>query len=110
LSGTNRLHLSARLVERDALRYTPAGIALLEFRVEHVSEQVEADTPRQVKLEMSCLAAERDARLLSQAQLGIEMELAGFVAPRGRSSRSLVLHVTEIEFRQGDQHGHVWQG
>jgi primosomal replication protein N len=110
LAGTNRISLSARLVERDALRHTPAGIALLDFRVEHASEQMEAGEPRQVKLEMSCLAVERDARLLVQAPLGTPMELAGFVAPRGRSSRSLVLHVTRIEFRQGDQDGHVRQG
>jgi primosomal replication protein N len=109
LAGTNRLTLSGRLVERDALRYTPAGIALLDFKVEHDSEQVEAGAPRQVRLEMSCLAAERDARLLAQAPLGTAVELSGFVAPRGRSSRSVVLHVTEMEFGQGEQDGHIRQ-
>jgi primosomal replication protein N len=109
LAGTNRLALSARLVARDALRYTPAGIALLDFMVEHESEQREAGTLRQVKLELRCLAAERDARLLAQAPLGTPMELAGFVAPRGRSSRTVVLHVTQFEFRQGDQDGNDGQ-
>jgi primosomal replication protein N len=110
LAGTNRLELSARLVERDALRYTPAGVALLDFKVEHASEQVEAGAPRQVTLEMSCLAVERDARLIAQAPLGSAMELSGFVAPRAKSSRSIVLHVTDFEFSQGDQDGHVRQG
>jgi len=96
--GVNRLALDATVVDRGDLRHTPAGIPLLDFRLEHESEQTEAGMARQVRLEVACLATEREARLLAAAPLGAKVELRGFLAPRGRSSRQLVLHVTSFEF------------
>jgi len=98
LVDTNQLALAGRISELDALRHTPAGIPLLDFRLEHESEQTEAGMARQVRLEVACLATEREARLLAAAPLGANVELRGFLAPRGRSSRQLVLHVTSFEF------------
>ena len=98
MPDTNQLALAGRISELDVLRHTPAGIALLDFRVEHESEQAEAGATRQVRLEVACLATEREARLLAAAPLGAKVELKGFLAARGRSSRQLVLHVTSFEF------------
>ncbi len=98
MPGTNRITLSGRITGLDALRYTPAGVALLDFRIAHESEQAEAGGMRQVRLEVACLAAEREARLLAAAPLGAEVEIEGFLAPRGRSSRQPVLHVTSFAF------------
>ena len=42
----NLTQLSGRLLERGALRRTPAGIPVLEFLLAHVSTQVEADVER----------------------------------------------------------------
>jgi len=98
LADTNQLALAGRISELDALRHTPAGIPLLDFRLEHESEQTEAGMARQVRLEVACLATKREARLLAAAPLGAKVELRGFLAPRGRSSRQLVLHVTSFEF------------
>ncbi|MCU0896031.1 MAG: primosomal replication protein N [Burkholderiales bacterium] len=98
MADTNQLALAGRISELDALRHTPAGIALLDFRIAHESEQTEAGTARQVRLDVACLATEREARLLAAAPLGAKVALRGFLAPRGRSSRQLVLHVTSFEF------------
>ena len=42
----NRVELSGRLLELGALRYTPAGVAAVEFRLGHESEQDEAGGKR----------------------------------------------------------------
>lgn len=96
----NRFVVQGRLAERDALRHTPAGVPILNFRIAHASQQIEAGANRQVEFELACIAVEEKARLLSAAALGSGMRLTGFVAPSGRSGRQLVLHVHEIEFKE----------
>lgn len=101
MNRDNQLVLTGHLTERDALRYTPAGVPIVNFRIAHASEQLEAETPRQVELELGCMAVQEQAKLVAGAPLGIAMRLSGFVAPRSRSSRQLVLHVNTIEFKEG---------
>jgi primosomal replication protein N len=98
LDSVNELALTGIIVERDALRHTPAGIALVNFRVAHASEQREAGTTRQVNAEVVCLAVEEQARLVVAAPLGAAVRLSGFLAAKGRTGKQLVLHVKRIEF------------
>jgi len=118
LNRANELVISGQLSERDALRHTPAGVALVNFRVVHESEQVEAGTERKVYAEVACVAVENEARLVAAAPLGAAVRLTGFMAGKGtaggssrgqseartgnRSGRQLVLHVTVIEFEEAD--------
>jgi primosomal replication protein N len=90
-------------VARDALRFTPAGVPIVRFRVAHASQQREAGAERQVEMEMACIAVEGLARLVAAAALGAELMTTGFVARKGKSSRQLVLHVTDLEFREGER-------
>jgi len=98
---TNELTLSGQLAAKDALRYTPAGVAILSFSVAHQSRQSEAGAERDVGIEMACVAVETEAKAIATAPLGIGLKLAGFLAPKGKQSRQLVLHVNEIEFLEG---------
>jgi primosomal replication protein N len=102
LNRANRLILDGTLTARDILRHTPAGIAIVEFVLEHESTQAEAGAERMVRLEMSCIAVEEIARVVSASPLGGRVQAAGFLAPKARSSRTPVLHVTDIEFKEGD--------
>jgi primosomal replication protein N len=98
LDSANELTLTGRLTERDVLRHTPAGIALVNFRVVHESGQVEAGAVRQVSVEVGCVAVEELARVVVAAPLGATIEVSGFLAAKGRSGKQLVLHVKRIEF------------
>jgi primosomal replication protein N len=100
----NRLTLVGQLTARDVLRYTPAGVPIVSFTVAHASRQLEAGAERGVELELGCVAVEDEARALAAAPLGIGLRLAGFLAPKARSGRQLVLHVTEVEFVEGVTH------
>ncbi|MGH8677776.1 MAG: primosomal replication protein N [Burkholderiales bacterium] len=96
---TNRLVLQARLIQKEQLRRTPAGVAVLTFSVEHRSSQPEAGRARDVSLEMECVALGDTAESLARLAAGGELELSGFVAARSRKSRMLVLHVCEFDLK-----------
>jgi primosomal replication protein N len=97
----NQVELSGRLLERGALRHTPAGLAALEFKLEHESEQDEAGARRKVQAEIGAIAFEANARLVAGRPLGSEMKLQGFLSAKSRRSKKLMLHVTHIEFVEG---------
>ena len=59
-------------MERGILRYTPAGVPVIEFRVVHASEQSEAGTSRNVECELACVALGPTALLLKEASPGTE--------------------------------------
>jgi len=94
--------LSGRLLELGALRHTPAGVAAIEFKVAHESEQDEAGGRRQVQAEVGAIAFETQAKLLAGRPLGSELRLQGFLAAKGKRSKKLLLHVTNIEFKEGE--------
>jgi primosomal replication protein N len=75
----------------------------VSFQVAHASQQDEAGAAREVQMEMTCVAVEALARLVASAPLGTGMVTKGFLARKGKSSRQLVLHVTELEFTQQTQ-------
>ncbi len=92
----NRLVLSAQLVERGALRYTPAGVPALDLSLKHESEVTEDGLPRKVSLEIKALAIGAITQPLSAMALGSAGTFAGFVATP-RSGRGLRFHVTALE-------------
>lgn len=93
----NKVVLTAVLVEREAVRYTPAGIPIVAAKLSHQSVQREAGVERTVEMEIPAIAADRVALRLDRLALGSELKLEGFLAPRRRNTRALVLHLTEFE-------------
>lgn len=96
LSG-NRFQLHAALAGRDALRFTPAGIPLLNAVLRHASDQSEAGRQRKVELEIPAVFAGALAESANRLALGSALRVSGFLAPRRRLSKLLELHVTEFE-------------
>ena len=88
-------------MELSELRYTPAGIPVVEFKLDHESEQDEAGSKRKVKAEISAVAFEAQARLVSKIKLNSDLKVEGFLGAKTRRSKKLVLHVTNIEFSEG---------
>lgn len=101
--GLNRVALSGILVERKALRFTPAGVPVIECAIGHDSEQIEAGSPRRVECEIPAIALGEPARWIQDAVAGMPVRVTGFLAARSKNSRQLRLHVTTIEFVEGNQ-------
>ena len=89
------------ITQLKALRYTPAGIPVIEFRLKHESEREEAGAKRKVSAELDAIAFEAQARLLAGSELGRPLKAEGFLSAKSRQSSKPVLHVTNIEFTEG---------
>lgn len=98
--SSNYTELTGSLSERSVLRYTPAGVPVVEFRISHGSEQMEAGLPRQVECELGCIAVGTVALLLKDAAPGTVLKVEGFLAARSLRQRAPVLHATAIEFEE----------
>jgi primosomal replication protein N len=98
----NRVELSGRLLEVGSLRHTPGGVAALQFKLAHESEQEEAGVKRKVEAEIGAIAFEAQARLIAGRPLGSHVKIAGFLSAKSKRARKLVLHVTNIEFVEGE--------
>jgi primosomal replication protein N len=94
----NKVEISGVITELQALRHTPAGVPVVEFRLKHESERAEAGARRQVNAEIEAVAFEAQARLLAGSALGRPLKAEGFLCAKSLRSRKPVLHVTNIEF------------
>lgn len=93
--AANCLILTASIVERDAMRYTPAGIPALNLKLEHASSVREAGQERQVKAEMKALALGSNAERLAHQAVGSSWRFTGFVASP-RNGKHVVFHIQEF--------------
>jgi primosomal replication protein N len=92
----NRLVLAATLVERAAMRYTPAGLPALDLVLKHDSEVSEDGQPRKVSMEMRAVAIGAITRTLATLGLGGAGLFAGFLTST-RNGRGLLFHITSVE-------------
>jgi len=83
-------------METQALRRTPAGIAALNFSIQHSSIQNEAGGQRTVQFEMQCVCLGVLAEELTQLALGQQYQFIGFLAPIRKGAKTFKLHVTEV--------------
>jgi primosomal replication protein N len=88
--------LTAQLVQRAALRYTPAGLPALDMNLKHESEVTQEGQARKVSLEIKARAVGEITRRLAQLEMGSEHGFAGFLGSQ-RNGRGIVFHVTELD-------------
>jgi primosomal replication protein N len=93
----NRVRLHARLVERSALRYTPAGLAVAEARLAHSGTLLEAGVERQLDFEFAAVAVGNVAETLAAVRLGTALDIDGFFAPASKRSARLRIHITSYQ-------------
>lgn len=101
----NHVELTGVLIERKALRYTPAGVPVTECRIRHESDVMEAGKPRRVECEIGAIALGTPAQWLQDVGPGERVKVTGFLAARSRNSRQPTLHVNTIEFLEGNENG-----
>ena len=94
-SFANRVVLTARIVELEAQRYTPAGLPALNFTLEHGSEVQEAGQARQVKLVIKAVAFGAMAERIAKQAIGSLWRFEGFLAS-GRNGKGVVFHIQEM--------------
>ena len=91
----NRLVLAAQVVERSAMRYTPAGLPALDLKLKHESEVSEDGQPRKLSLEIRAVAIGAITKVAHVLALGTPATFAGFLGA-SRNGKGLVFHVNEV--------------
>ncbi|MEO8279462.1 MAG: primosomal replication protein N [Ideonella sp.] len=94
--GLNRLVLSAELVARGSLRYTPAGLPALDLSLKHESTVTQQGQVRKVSLEIKGRVVGDITHRIGQLELGSLHAFAGFLGSQ-RNGRGIVFHVIELD-------------
>ena len=94
-TALNKVHLTAQVVECKPLRYTPAGIPVLELTLAHESELIEGGRPRRVEMLVNAVVIGDLAGRLEREALGRPIRIEGFLAPTRKGSSRLRLHIQQ---------------
>jgi len=92
----NRLVLTAQMVERGVLRYTPAGLPALDLSLKHESEVSQDGHVRKVWFEIKARAIGEITARVAKLEMGSTHGFAGFLGSQ-RNGRGVVFHVTELD-------------
>ena len=88
-----------------AIRYSPAGVPVLMFELQHRSRQTEADTALDVVVTMRVQAAGELAQEVGRFSDGTQIAIKGFLARTSQRSDLPVLHVNSYKLLKEDNHG-----
>ncbi|MEX8520804.1 MAG: primosomal replication protein N [Leptothrix sp. (in: b-proteobacteria)] len=91
----NQTVLSAQIVERAAMRYTPAGLPVMDVRIAHTSQVMQDGAPRQISFEMHAVAVGELAWNLERRAVGSTAEFHGFLGKQ-RNGKGVMLHIDRL--------------
>jgi primosomal replication protein N len=92
----NQLILTAHLIERGSLRYTPAGLPALDLSLKHESEVMQDGQTRKVWFEIKARVLGEITQHVAALELGATHSFAGFLGSQ-RNGKGVVFHVTELD-------------
>ncbi|MEX8505469.1 primosomal replication protein N [Leptothrix ochracea] len=92
----NQVVLTAQLVERASLRYTPAGLPALDVKLAHSGPTEHNGVLRTVSFEIHATALGDTVTTLHRMEIGAAARFSGFLAKQ-RNGRGVMLHVRQID-------------
>ncbi|MDO8893366.1 primosomal replication protein N [Nitrosomonas sp.] len=93
----NQTIICGRIAKLGVLRYTPAGVAVIEFTINHVSRQKEAGVARQIIFDILAVALGQLALTVAGFKINNTVKLTGFINRKSHMNHQLVLHTDHIE-------------
>ena len=95
--------MTAQIVERAALRFTPAGLPALDMSLRHASDVAQLGSARKVAFEIRARAIGPVTEALLAAELGVEHAFEGFLGAQ-RNGRGIVFHVETVRLTTKGHH------
>jgi primosomal replication protein N len=92
----NDFCITAKLVKKNDIRYSPAGQTIIEGQLESSGIVVEAGIERKVNLNLLVVVIGELADAFHQMQIGEERNFCGFMAHQSIRHPALVFHITQI--------------
>jgi primosomal replication protein N len=94
--SSNRLILTASLIAKDAIRYTPAGLPVVHCQLQHDGEVTEAKQIRQVRMSLEAIAIGDIHHEIAKMNIGASAVFEGFLTQKTLRNERLVFHITKI--------------
>jgi primosomal replication protein N len=96
----NSIVLAGQVIRPNETRFSPAGLPIGRFTLEHYSQQWEADRSREVRCRVQVVACGQ--KLVYQADqlaLGIMVRVSGFISRANAryGEARLIVHANQIE-------------
>jgi primosomal replication protein N len=88
----NQCVLIASIAEAEPLRYTPAGVTVLNLYLENESVQTESGKRRTVKLAMKAVAFGTLADQLVSQSIGSQWQFSGYLT-NSRQGKTVILNI-----------------
>lgn len=98
----NQVVIDGVIAVKEPLRYSPAGIPILKFRLEHQSTQIEADSEFKVQLQLEVWMNGEAALKVNQLNQGTPIMLKGFLSQHHQGSTLTVLRAEQYKLMIGD--------
>ncbi len=98
--SSNLLILTASLIAKDAIRYTPAGLPVIHCQLHHEGELREAIQVRQIRMNVEAVAIGEIHQELLTMDLGAEAVFEGFLTQKTLRNERLVFHITKITLNE----------
>lgn len=98
----NTVVLGGEVVAIEPLRHTPAGVPVIELRLQHRSLQQEDQGPVTTEFEFRLWGAGILAQQLSSLRIGQRMSCRGFISLPSRHSRQWVLRANAYQLMDGE--------
>jgi primosomal replication protein N len=95
----NHFTLTAILVSKDAIRFTPAGIPVMHCQLEHSGQANEVGVARKIWMNVEAITIGPIQKDLERMDLGTEAVFEGFLAPKTLRNQRLVFHITHIQLK-----------
>ena len=92
----NQTVICGEIIRLGVLRYTPAGVPVIDFVVKHQSRQMEANIARKINCELPTVALGETAKIISEMRLASNVKITGFLNRKNQTNQQLVLHVDSI--------------
>lgn len=92
----NDFRLTAKLVSKKTIRFTPAGQQILECQLMHFGTVVEAGIEREVTLNLLAIVMGSEVQTLEFIAVGETRNFQGFMAHQNIRRQALVFHITQI--------------
>lgn len=91
----NTLVISATVLSVEPLRYTPAGLPLLQMQLQHASKLIECGLQRKVQCQLAAVMIGDAAHTPLNA--GDAIKARGFLAQRSAKSTHVVMHIQDFQ-------------
>lgn len=91
----NSVELEGELEKKEALRYSLAGVPILEFTIRYKGIVQEGGAERVLNFSAAAMAVGETAKKVSELELGSERIFKGFVSTTSARSSKLILYITE---------------